>query len=63
MPIKKKSHSLMVRKALTCGKRNTQDGTIKVPTSGDAVMIFSLDYIGENMSQWLWEGVILQSTC
>jgi hypothetical protein len=41
----------------------TQDGVIKAPTSGDAVMIFSLLYIGENTSQWHWEGVILQSSC
>jgi hypothetical protein len=41
----------------------TQDGIIKVPTSGDAVMIFSLSYISENTSQWHWEGVILQSSC
>jgi len=41
----------------------TQDGVIKAPTSGDAVMIFSLLYIGENTSQWHWEGIILQSSC
>ena len=41
----------------------TQDGVINAPTHGDAVLVFSLSYIGENTSQWHWEGVILQSSC
>lgn len=41
----------------------TQDGTMNAPTHGDAVLAFSDEYIGENTTQWHWEGVILQSSC
>ncbi len=40
-----------------------QDGSINAPTIGEAVLAFFEVAISGNTNQWLWEGVILQSSC